>query len=89
MVHLLLEHRVLLLKSLRFFEVALYLHYLLLQGEDRRHLVLEKTLQIIQVVLDIAAYLIGVISQLHLLLSQLDCLVNMQLVLLYQLLLLL
>lgn len=50
---------------------------------------LEKTLQIVQVVLNIAAYLIGVVSQLHLLLSQLDRLVNMQLVLLYQLLLLL
>ena len=72
-----------LLESLRFFEVPLYRHYLLLHGEDRRHLVLEKTLQIIQVVLDIAAYLIGVVSQLHLLLSQLDRLVNMQLVLLY------
>ena len=50
---------------------------------------LEKTLQIIQVVLDIAAYLIGVVSQLHLLFSQFYRLVNMQLVLLYQLLLLL
>lgn len=80
---------VLLLQPLGLSEVPLYLLDLALHVHNRSHLSLQKTIQVVQVVLDIASYLVSLISQFHVLLGQLYGLVYVAFMLLYQFLLLL
>lgn len=81
--------RVLLLQPLGFPQVPLDLPHLPLHVLYRGQLPLQQTVEIVKVVLDVAADLVGLVPEPHVLLGQLDRLVYVAFVLFDQLLLLL
>ena len=89
LVELLLEVCVLLLDALGLTQVPLDLRDLAAQQLDRACLLLQQDVQAGEVVFDVAAYLVGLVAQVHLLLGKLDSLVDLHLMLFDQFLLLL
>ena len=89
LVQLLLHLGVLLLQTLRLLQIPLYLPDLALHVDDGGQFPLEEVVEAVEVVLNVAPYFVGLVPEAHVLLRQLDCLVYVALVLLYQLFLLL
>jgi len=70
-------------------EVAFDLCDFVPEDGDGSGLLLEQVVEVVEVVLDVAANLVGLVAQVHFLLGELDGLVDLYLMLLYQFLLLL